>query len=127
MILSKKHGIGAVAAVAPAVESQIVTAGVDVRGQEIGATVELHPIEMIEDLPTESTVLIEAPIRLVDPKSHHTRFLNLRLSRRQSTALQMLWSGVRGSHEELDGGKLVDKKVHAVQWLLDKIADAASL
>jgi hypothetical protein len=71
-----------------------------------------------------ATVLIEVPVAAVDAAAHRSRFLTMRLSRRQSDALKCISEGLKREHEKLVNERHVDTQPQAVQWLLEQTATA---
>lgn len=69
-----------------------------------------------------------APSALIVPlgagTSRGARYMELRLTPRQSRGLRALFDGVEG-RTVTEGGRVVRKQVHALRWLLERLADMA--
>lgn len=94
-------------------------------GGEIGGSVApdevLPQLETFESLP--ATILVELPIGPLLPRAYLTDHVDLRLKPRHRRALQHLLRGLNARHAQLPGGKHVEKVGHAVEYMLEKIAE----
>jgi hypothetical protein len=81
------------------------------------------------DAPTEraephSTVLVGLPVRLPpNPDVYVSRHVEVRLDRRQATALRRVFDGLNANHARLASGRHVDSAADVVRSILERIAD----
>ena len=73
--------------------------------------------------PAIDAVLLELPIGPLPVSCYMTDHIDIKVPRGERAALHRLLHGLSGRHVQLRGGRHVEKPGHAVQWLLEQIAD----